>query len=41
MRRRRANIFAEAWKLLVLMATVRIIARHVRAGRGRGLAGWR
>jgi hypothetical protein len=35
MRRRRANPFAEIWKLLVLMVTVRIITRHVRS---RGLA---
>ena len=41
MRRRRANILAEAWKILVLTVTLRIIARHVRAGRGRRLAGWR
>jgi hypothetical protein len=40
MRRRRANLLAEAWKLLVLMVTVRIITRHVRAGRSRRL-GWR
>lgn len=40
MRRRRANPFAEAWKLLVLMVTVRIVTRHVRASRGRRL-GWR
>jgi len=40
MRRRRANLLAEAWKLLVLMVTVRIITRHVRTGRGRHL-GWR
>ncbi|WP_268761048.1 hypothetical protein [Caulobacter sp. Root1455] len=41
MRRRRAGILAEAWKLLVLIVTVRIIARHGCAGRGPGLAGWR
>jgi len=40
MRRRRANPFGEVWKLLVLMVTVRIITRHVRAGRARRL-GWR
>ncbi len=40
MRRRRAHPLAEIWKLLVLMVTVRIITRHVRAGRGRRL-GWR
>ena len=33
MRRRRASLFAEAWKLLVLIITVRIIARHVRSRR--------
>lgn len=40
MRRRRASLLAEIWKLLVLLVTVRIITRYVRAGRGRGL-GWR
>jgi hypothetical protein len=37
MRRRRASLLAEAWKLLVMMVTVRIITRHVRARR----LGWR
>ncbi len=37
MRRRRANLLAQAWKLLVQMVTVRIITRHVRSRR----LGWR
>ena len=40
MRRRRANLLAQAWKLFILIVTVRIISRYVRAGRGRRL-GWR
>ena len=39
MRPRRANLFAQIWKLLILVLAVRIIAR--RFGPARRLAAWR
>ena len=39
--RRRAPFFAEAWKLLVGLFTVRLITRHFRGVRRHRAAGWR
>ena len=39
--RRRRHPLAEAWNLIVLMVTVRMITRHYRAARAQRAAGWR